>query len=196
MKNLKFILLIIPFLFYSCSSKIYPEDYEPIRVFLKTQKDISKDKKYILQSNKEHNKQTLRLFNRGEGIEHIVDPNDPIDYTDGLYVEKHWRKMYQKYAQDTIKKYWKKEDFPDFNFVLEKGTASELSELVLSKYRGIIIDGVILLSEPLYYMNKKYVIFFFDKVYFGGSSTSRVIVMKKEKGKWIIVRVMGDYIYS
>jgi hypothetical protein len=42
----------------------------------------------------------------------------------------------------------------------------------------------------------KYIMFYFSKAFFEGSSSSKVVIMKKEKGKWIIVRVMGDYIYS
>lgn len=44
---------------------------------------------YILQSNKEKNKQTIRIINGSEGIVHELNPIDSIDYTDGLYVEKH-----------------------------------------------------------------------------------------------------------
>ena len=194
MKYLKKIIVIISLFLYSCASSPYLKTYEPINVFLETQK-LDKNRKYILQSNKEENIQALRIFNGGEGIVHELDPIDSIDYTDGLYVKKHWEKMYKKYLNDTIKKHWKKEDFPNFNFALEKGTGL-VDNYILTKYMNTGIHEIIIISEPMYYMNKKYIMFYFNKVYFEGSSSSKVVIMKKVRGNWVIVRVMGDYIFS
>lgn len=91
MTYLKKIIVIIPLFLYSCASSPYLKTYEPINVFLETQK-LDKNRKYILQSNKEENIQALRIFNGGEGIVHELDPIDSIDYTDGLYVKKPWKK--------------------------------------------------------------------------------------------------------
>ena len=195
MKKLKKIIVIIPLFLYSCASSPHLKTYEPINVFLETQK-LDKGSKYILQCDKEQNKQALRIFNGAEGIVHELDPIDSIDYTDGLYIKKHWEKMYKKYSNDTIKKYWKKEDFPNFNFALEKGTGLGLSYSIAEKYRNTGIHEIIIISEPMYYMNKKYIMFYFNKVYFEGSSSSKVVIMKKVRGNWVIVRVMGDYIIS
>lgn len=198
MKYLKKIIVIIPIFLYSCASCPYLKTYEPINVFLETQK-LDKGSKYILQSDKEENKQALRIFNGGEGIVHELDPIDSIDsidYTDGLYVKKHWEKMYKKYLNDTIKKHWKEEDFPNFNFALEKGTGLGLSYSIAEKYMNTGIHEIIIISEPMYYMNKKYIMFYFNKVYFEGSSSSKVVLMKKVRGNWVIVKVMGDYIFS
>jgi hypothetical protein len=194
MKYLKKIIIVIPLFLYSCASSLYLKTYEPISVFLETQK-LDKSRTYILQSNKEENKQALRIFNGGEGIVHELDPIDFIDYTNGIYIKKHWVKLYKKYSNDTIKKHWKKEDFPNFNFALEKGTSS-VSSHILTKYMNTGIHEIIIISEPMYYMNKKYIMFYFNKVYFEGSSSSKVVIMKKVRGNWVIVRVMGDYIYS
>ena len=195
MKKLKKIIVIIPLFLYSCASSPHLKTYEPINVFLETQK-LDKGSKYILQCDKEQNKQALRIFNGAEGIVHELDPIDSIDYTDGLYIKKHWEKMYKKYSNDTIKKYWKKEDFPNFNFALEKGTGLGLSYSIAEKYMNTGIHEIIIISEPMYYMNKKYIMFYFNKVYFEGSSSSKVVIMKKVRGNWVIVRVMGDYIIS
>jgi hypothetical protein len=195
MKYLKKIIIVIPLFLYSCAISPYPKTYEPINVFLETQK-LDKNRKYILQSNKEDNKQALRIFNGEKGIKHPFDPTDPVDYTDGLFIEKHWKIMYKKYSNDTIKKHWKKEDFPNFNFALEKGTGLGLSYSIAEKYRNTGIHEIIIISEPMYYMNKKYIMFYFNKSSFEGSSSSKVVIMKKEKGNWVIVRVMGDYIFS
>lgn len=195
MKQLKKTLLIIPFFIFSCGSNQYLKSYEPINVFLGTQK-IDKDKKYILQSDKADNKQALRIFNGEEGAEHVIDPTDPIDYTHGLFVEKHWKKIYAQYAKDTLKRYWKKADFPDYNFILEKGTGLTLKESFLKKYINSGINEMIIISEPMYYMNKKYIMFYYEKLYFESNGSPQVVIMKKVKKKWVVVRTIGDYIYN
>ena len=86
-------------------------------------------------------------------------------------------------------------DFPNFNFALEKGTGL-VDNYILTKYMNTGIHEIIIISEPMYYMNKKYIMFYFNKVYFEGSSSSKVVIMKKVRGNWVIVRVMGDYIFS
>ncbi|TPG44343.1 hypothetical protein [Flavobacterium pectinovorum] len=193
MKKLKNTLIIIPFFTLSCASAQYVESYDPINVFLETQK-LEKGKEYILQREKINNTEALRLFNGGEGAEHIIDSTDPIDYTDGLFVEKHWKKMYKQYAQDTISKYWKKQDFPAYNFILEdKNGLLKLD--FMNRYLNSRIETIVMLSEPMYYMDKKYIMFYFNKVSFFGDTKPQLVIMKKEKGIWSIVRIMGDYIY-
>lgn len=194
MKQLKIIFIIIPFFILSCSSSQYIDNYEPINVFLATQK-IDKNKKHILQVDKAPNKQALRIFISGEGAERILDKTDPVDYTDGLFVEKHWKKIYKQYAQDTIKKYWKKEDFPEYDFILEDGKGLFKYDFMV-RYIGTRLDDAILISEPMYYMNRKYIMFYYSKAYSTGGGKSSTVIMKKEKEKWVIVRVIGDYIFN
>ena len=194
MKHFKKALILIPFFILSCASpSLYLKDYEPINVFLETQK-IDKNKKHILQVDKAPNKRALRIFNGEEGAEHIVDPTDPIDYTDGLFVEKHWKKIYGQYAQDTIKKYWKKEDFPEYDFILEDGKGLFKYDFMV-RYIGTGLEDAILISEPMYYMNKKYIMFYYSKAYSTGGVKSSTVIMKKEKEKWVIVRVIRDNVY-
>jgi hypothetical protein len=193
MIRLRKIFVIIPFFTLSCASQ-YLKSYEPINVYLETRK-IDKSKQYILQKNKEYNKQALRLFISGEGAERIVDPTDPIDYTDGLYVEKHWKKVYHKYALDTLDRYWKKEDFPEYNFILEKGRTLIHNVDFLNKYGHHSPDQIIIISEPLYYWNRKYIMFYYTEMYPDGSGPAQVVIMKKVKEKWVVVREIGDYIY-
>lgn len=195
MKQIQKTFVLIPFFILSCASGQYLKSYEPINVFLETQK-IDKDKKYIMQSDKAGNIQALRIFNGSEGVEHVIDPTDPIDYTNGLFVEKYWNKIYNEYAQDTLKRYWKNEDFPQYNFVLEKGTRLTLKESFLRKYMNSGINEMIIISEPMYYMNKKYIMFYFEKKHLDGSGSPKVVIMKNEANKWVVVRIVGDYVYN
>lgn len=193
MKLLNKLFVIITFFTLSCANAQYLESYEPINVFLETQK-IDKSKKNILQANKASNKQALRIFNGDVGPDHIIDPKNPIDYTDGLFVEKHWKKMYEEYANDTIKRYWKKEDFPKYKFILEDGNGLFKHDFLV-RYIGTGLHEAIIISEPMYYMDKKYIIFYYAKVYSTGGGNYSTVIMKKENEKWIVVRVIGDYIF-
>lgn len=103
--------------------------------------------------------------------------------------------MYEQYSQDTSKKYWKKEDFPGYDFVLEKGTGLTLKYDIAIRYLNTKIENVIVISEPIYYMEKKYIMFYFEIASFAGSSQPKVVIMTKQKEKWVVVRVMGDYVF-
>lgn len=195
MKHIKKVALLIPFFILSCNSSKYLASYEPINVFLETQK-IDKSKVHILQSDKEENRQALRIFNGGEGAERYIDPTDPTDYTDGLYVKKHWKKLYKQYVNDTIKRHWKKEDFPNYNFILERGTGLMLTRIVIDKYAGTGIREWFTISEPMYYFNRKYILFLFETKHSTRNRSSNLVIMKKEKNQWQVVRVMRDYIYN
>jgi hypothetical protein len=184
---MKKIILLLFFLSISCVNAQYLKSYEPINAFLKSEK-INNETKYILRI-KESNLQTLRIFNRGEGVEHVIY-RDEIDLTSSYFTEKHWKKFYSKYAKDTLKKYWKNEDFPDYKFV--EGNRNILFQEKFLNENPTIQD-VIILSEPLYYRNK-YVIFFFHVDNFMFSSKPQIIViMKKEKNKWVVVEKVSDY---
>jgi len=194
MKHIKKVALLIPLFILSCNSSKYLASYEPINVFLETQK-IDKSKVYILQSDKEENQQALRIFNGGEGAERYINPTDPTDYTDGLYEKKHSKKLYKQYVNDTLKRQWKKEDFPNYNFILEKGTGLMLTRIVIDKYAGTGIREWFVISEPMFYFNNKFIMFSFSEYYSSGGSTN-LVIMKKEKNQWQVVRVMRDYIYN
>ncbi|MEP6929495.1 MAG: hypothetical protein ABI850_05760 [Flavobacterium sp.] len=190
MQLFKKALLLIPFTFLSCASP-YFKSYEPINVFLKLE-NISSEKNYILRI-KESNLQTLRIFNRGEGAKHIVYPNK-TDYTSKLFSEKHWGKLYSKYSNDTIKKYWKNEDFPEYKFV--EGNRKELFTHIFSKKHPDFksVENVIILSEPIYYHNKRYIMFFYHiDNYLYSNNPQIVVVMRRDKNKWIVVDRIGDY---
>ena len=188
MKHLKKILILISFFICSCASTQYLDNYEPINIFLKSQ-NISEKENYILRS-KESNTQTLRIFNRGKGKEHVVYPSE-TDYTSKLFNEKKWKKMYRNYSKDTIQKYWKNEDIPEYKFINE-------NRVELFNYNFLIkypkLEKVIVLSEPIYYYNKKYILFLYSIDVIANSSKPQiVVVMKNENGKWIVVEKIGDY---
>lgn len=194
MKQLNKLFLIISFFTLSCVSAQDIENYEPINVFLETQK-IDKSKKHMLQANKALNKRALRIFNGDEGPDHIIDPKNYIDHTDGLFVEKHWKKMYEEYAHDTIKRYWKKEDFPEYNFILENDAGAFKYDFMIKYMNTGLQYEAIVISEPMYYMNRKYIMFFYGEASAAGGGKYSTVIMEKQKEKWVVVRVIGDYAF-
>lgn len=105
--------------------------------------------------------------------------------------------MYKTYSNDTIIKYWRKEDFKEYNFTLES------SKILYSKvyYENYLNNPesdyeIIKLSEPLYYWNKKYLLFSYDIGYLYSGSNTKVIIMEKEKNKYVFYGSLGDYIYN
>jgi hypothetical protein len=188
MKRLKNrLLFILPFFVISYVSAQYVENSEPINVFLETLK-IDKNKKYILQANKGSNIVALEIFNGGEGPDPLREQNVPLDYREGLFVEKYWKEMYNSYVNDTIKKYWKKEDFPKYDFFIEEGTRLIFEEAISQKYINTRVEEVIIISEPMYYMDRKYIMFYFNRASFFGTSRPEVVIMEKEKGKWLVIK--------
>ncbi|WP_166924250.1 hypothetical protein [Flavobacterium poyangense] len=186
----RIIPIVVSFSFFSCSSS-YLKNYDPINTFLELE-NVSRDKNYILRT-KESNYQTLRIFNRGEGAKHIVNPNT-IDYTSKLFDEKHWNKLYAKYSSDTITRYWSDKDFQGYKFV--EGKREQLFTYTFSKKNPDLKDVkyVVVLSEPIYYWDKKYVMFFYRiDNYLYSADPQIVVVMKKEGKKWVLVERIGDY---
>lgn len=194
MKQLRILLVIIPFFILSCTGTQYVKSYEPINMFLEKEiidkRIIGKGGKYILQTDKASNAIVLRIFNGSEGSEHIADPHYYIN--DGLFVEKHWKRMYKRYINDTIKKYWKKEDFPKYDFILENSRDWPKLPYKSAKYLDY---EVMIISEPMYYRNKRFIMFYLSTSYFSSGSSPQVVVMKKEKGKWIVDRTMWEEVF-
>lgn len=178
--------MIIPFFMLSCASNPYLKDYEPIKVFLKQEK-IDASKSYILQVEKVDNKKVLADFNEYKSTGPYFDSNfKPIAF----HNEKEYKKMCNKYLNDTLKRYWKKDDFLGFNFILKKKqniSSDSINEYSLSQYKVYI-------SEPMYYWNRKYLIFSYDIYNYNGGVTN-LIFMKKEKGKWKIDTISSTDVF-
>jgi len=182
MKYLKKIIVIIPIFLYSCASSPYLNTYEPLTIFLKHEKmDISKT--YYLQREKIDNKNVISDFKDFKSSGPYFDSNfNAIPY----HNEKEFKKMYHKYINDTIKKYWKKDDFVNFNFIIKN--SEELTNDSLRNKNKIYI------SEPMYFWKKKYLIFNFYILNYGGGIT-KLVFMKKENNLWKVDKVISSDVY-
>lgn len=80
--------------------------------------------------------------------------------------------------------FWKKDDFRYNNVILESMNNNKGIELILDKYKRTDIS-VYGFSEPIYYQDRKYVVFTVLKTQMAGNSFI-IIVMKKNKDKWVV----------
>ncbi|MDP5198295.1 hypothetical protein [Flavobacterium sp. DG2-3] len=186
MKNRIVILLLIQMIVASCGSY---QKYEPLNVFLET--ELKKDQKAILVKDKSSNKNTLRIFFRGDGNMEIEEK-----YRSRLFNQKDYETMYNQYATDSIQKPWTPNDFPKLNLIFENKLGLWNTSF-LDKYEASPLD-VYFLSEPLFYKNKEYIMFYFDRGNtndISGTYVHQVIVMKKVDGKWQVIERIADYVY-
>ena len=179
------------FLIVSCSSAqispTYLKNYECIETYLKL-KGINTIEPDILVHEKRSNLYTLRIFNGDNGILH-GDEN----YTPKTYNKEHWEKLYKTYSNDTIVKYWKTSDFPNIDFIL--GSEREARRGSFLDMYTYTTKDVICLSEPMYYIDDKHVMFFYSKTAKGlYGYGEKVVIMKKENGKWIVLEEIPDYL--
>lgn len=186
MKNFKIPFLLIPFFMLSCASKQYIKDYEPLKVFL-MQERLDTSKSYILQEEKINNKKVISDFNEFKSTGPYFDSNfQPIAY----YNEKEYKKMYNKYINDTIKKYWRKDEFLGFNFILRKKQdieSASINNYLPDQYRVSI-------SEPMYYWKQRYLIFTYN-IYNHNGGTTNLIFMKKQRGKWKVDKISSTDVF-
>ncbi len=176
------LIVIITFGIISCSSNQVIENYmlEEIRT--------NENKEMILLQEKTPFKKALYIF---KGLNSLERKNtfsyggsklcDSITYTE----------LTKKYADETILKDWVKNDFQkiDFRMITNK------NDSIMKYFRHLNKSGqnkeifVYSISKPYFFKNKKYVFFSMNK---GSNMTTspiynQVVILKKEKGKWIVV---------
>jgi len=201
MKNTFACLFIVILLISSCSS--VKENLSPINTYLKSKLDHNVEVSVI--ENKINNNYTIDLFKK----RYITPINantieNNIVLKTLLFEEKYWSKMNKKYRnQNTDKiwlknRLWRQNDFIDIKikFIKEENFPKPYvyNEYMNEKMAEAIVFSF---SEPIFYKNKKYVLFAKAE-----TTTKKqfiipnsIVVMKKEKGKWIVIQeiIDGEY---
>lgn len=117
-----------------------------------------------------------------------------------LFHEKEWKKMKKKHENIHLTKkdnsledkYWTKEDFTCKKILLEsiKGLPDDY---LFNKYISNLNIYVFYFSEPIYYRDRNHLIFTVyqsDKIGgYGGGSSIFLVVMRKEKRKWLLTHI-------
>lgn len=185
-KQFKKIFLLIPFFILSCTSNKYLKDYEPIKIFL-TQERIDTSKTYILQAEKVDNQIVLADFKEFKSAGPYFDSNfEPIAF----HNDKQYEKMCSKYLNDTLKRYWKKDEFLNYKLIIKKR-----KDIISNSIDNYSPDQFrVYISEPMYYWNRRYLIFSYG-FYNNDGGITNLIFMKKQKGKWKVDKISSSEVY-
>ncbi|MDL2142455.1 hypothetical protein QQY79_07975 [Flavobacterium tructae] len=194
-------LFIVILSIYSCSS--VKESLSPVNVYLSSK--FNDNDTIIVIENKINNNFAIDFLKRSSILR--VD-NNAIEGSTGLksplYKEEYWDVMNRKYRNKITDEIWLKSELWDrkdfrnikIKFVREDAFPKPYvyNEYMTTKKREL---SVFSFSEPIFYKNSKYVIFAKSE-----TSTKKqfiepnsIVIMKKEKGKWIVVKEIGDYVY-
>jgi hypothetical protein len=169
----KIICLLVVLSFLSCSTNQSINDY------LEIENMKSKNSYCVLASEKTLNSQTLQVY-LGNRMQRDSKPkySNVEDYN---YLK-------QEYKNDTLKEFWNKNELKNFKY--QSSTWDEYLNHI-EKLNDSKIDSETYyysISKPLHIKNKKIVIFYLSK-----RRTYRqpiddfVVIMKKEKGKYIVL---------
>jgi hypothetical protein len=193
MKNYFFytviILLSIANFSNTLSAQTTNEKYKALNDYFET---IIKDTTQVVFVAKEkiNSNETLNIFGLNEIL--IVDSAGNWKSDSTLYKKKDFEKMKKEYKNRCVAgkriwcndDYWTKDDFSYKKVILESMNTDKGIELIIDKYKKYDIR-VYSFSEPIYYKNRKYLVFTLNKSQMAGAST-HIIIMKKNKGKWIV----------
>lgn len=193
MKNYFLLQVVLLFSMTIFSNALYSqstnEKYIALNNYLEK---IVKDTTQIVYVAKEkiNSNQTLNIFGLNDIM--TVDSLGNGIGDSKLFKKEYFEKMNKEYKDRCETgtgiwcnhEFWKKDDFTYNNVILESMNNNKGIELILDKYKRTDIS-VYGFSEPIYYQDKKYVVFTVLKSYMAGYSHF-IIVMKKNKDKWIV----------
>ena len=165
-----------------------------------------KNKEIIIVKKKTNVSEILRLFKGNiikDNLGHFVERDGGAP--EPLYNEKDFEIMKKKY-QDQTSTYkrenftntlWDPEDFTYNKIIFENWEDVYLKMQKVLYPREPVIQ-IFALSEPIYYKSKQYLVI---QISIGDTNSSGfpsrlIAIMKKIKGKWIIVNETRDYIMN
>ncbi|WP_417939150.1 hypothetical protein [Flavobacterium sp. RS13.1] len=201
MKKYIYIVSLL-FIIYGCSSTNM--SIAPINAYLK--ETVKTNDSIVIITNKINNNYTLDLWKERVNIKDAnPDMRESIDENPRIYEEKYWNEINEKYRnQDTDSLWlrnslWKQKEFK--NFKVKLMTEKVFPKPYLYNKYNEAMDKLperltFSFSEPMIY-KKEFVVFAFAKTTTGRQFINPIsfMIMKKEKGKWVIVKEITDGAY-
>jgi hypothetical protein len=195
MKLKTYNVIILLLILSSCSTS--KDKFNALNDYIKLEiKDTTKN--IIVVKEKVSPNKTIEIFNTSQIIALDSKKSGSLDTT--LYQEKQWKHMKKKYENIHLTKkdnsledkYWTKEDFTYRKIILE-GIKGLPGDYLFYKYLSNLNIYVYYFSEPIYYKDRKHLVFTVyqsDRIGgYGGGSSIFLVVMKKEKGKWLLTHI-------
>ncbi|MEO8255338.1 MAG: hypothetical protein ABI554_13235 [Flavobacterium sp.] len=199
MKKVLYTFIVSQFLL-NCS--INKDQRAPINDYISSL-ELKDSEKIMIIEEKINNNVAIEIFkgkiyfepytNKYERNEGVMEP---------LYDKKNWEKMRSKYENKYIKEewikgdYWTLKDFKHQNIIFIKREKFPNP----GKYEKFDFQEnyqVFSFSDILYYKHKKYAVFVIKSTTtnYKNIDTTSIFIMKKSKGKWVVIQNVGDGIY-
>lgn len=176
------LIFIIFFSILSCSSNKIIENYmlEEIKT--------NEDNEIILIQEKSSFKNAIYIF---KGLNSLKGKK-AFSYGGSKMCDSIiYNELMQDYANETAEKDWKKNDFKKIDFKIMTGKNDSVIKYFGNLNKSTRSDELFVysLSKPYFFKNKKYVFFNINKGSNMASSPiyNQVVILKKDKGKWIVV---------
>ncbi|MDN3675296.1 hypothetical protein QWY99_19880 [Flavobacterium branchiarum] len=199
MKKLLYIVIIIQFL-HSCA--VQKDQQAPLNDYLSSL-DLKNSDKIMIIQEKINNNVTIEIFKGKIYFEPTTNKYERDEGVDKpLYNEKDWEKMKLKYESKYIKDQWVRDDFwtlKDFKhqniiFIKQKDFPDP------GKYEEFDFKEnykVFSFSDVIYYRHKKYAVFTIKSTTtnYKEIDTTSILILVKSKGKWTVIKEVGDGIY-
>lgn len=188
-------IVILLIILSSCSTS--KDKFNALNDYIKLEiKDTTKS--IIVVKEKVSSNMTIEIFNTSQII--ALDSKKMETLDTSLYQEKEWKRMKKKYENIHLTKkdksledkYWTKEDFT-YNKIIIESIKGLPGDYLFNKYLSNLNIYVYYFSEPIYYKDRKHLVFTIyrsDRIGgYGGGSSIFLVVMKKEKEKWLLTHI-------
>lgn len=199
MKKVLYTFIVSQFLF-SCS--INKDQRAPINDYISSL-DLRDSEKIMIIEEKINNNVAIEIFKGKTYFEPYTNKyerNEGVDKP--LYNDKDWEKMRSKYENKYIKDewikgdYWTLKDFKHQNIIFIKREKFPNP----GKYEKFDFQEnykVFSFSDLLYYKHNKYAVFAIKSTITDHKliDETSILIMRKSKGKWVVIQKVGDGIY-
>lgn len=177
----KILTIIILINLCSCNS------YKPIIQYMNNKTNEINNNQIIIIKEK---LTTIKAINILRGLGYF-DIKDSIYKYNGskIYNKKDYDYLYKKYKRDTIKENWQSKNFSKKKLLVD-------DMLIYMKENKKLSQNIFFysISNPIYTNNNQQVFFLINKyVYFLNIKYSKVVVMKKNKNNWYIIKEIDNY---
>lgn len=183
-----FIVLIV-LVGISCQS--VKNKYKPITDYLDS--SVGK-KKVIIIDEKISNARTFKIFNGSFLFDTKTNSLERLGNQSKLYNPNDYKKMIKENSLDTVNSLWVRKNFKRENVIVTNKNKFTNNELY-KEYSGGDEMPVYMFSNPIPYQNDSICLFTVLKsnTTFSPPLSEFIIIMKRNKGKWIVVdKVWAD----
>lgn len=182
---------ILFLLLFSCA--VLEKKSNPLEQFIKTK--LEHGQEIVIIKDKVNTRTVMSILYGNDNLSEDYENSIPVDSgRSKLLTAKDWKEIYWKNISDTVAGKWKIADFTNLKFVFENQVGLWNNNF-LARYEENH-KQIIWLSEPIYYVKKKYLIFYYavGTTSIPGSAERNVVIMAKESDRWKTVEIIEDYV--